>query len=310
MTIIHTELKTSFTFKAYKDLCFRIYPDNRPRNLEIAPLQKGLVLVKNGKEVVEEGAGFGVPVIKYADATLFSGDARTYLQSEKKNCAIVAKDFYLNLISTKNLRGRPITNEIYRGFHKLFQAAYLSCKPLRHIFDLTMHIINLIGMETRFVEVPPRGKITITYRCLPNQIIVNADLTALDKSGCQEILLLNEQGASTFNVYREANQMYGLREGRVGAWERVRTENAHFSDLSKTISFSLHRRNGAVLYRGWERIERRFSWAGMAYSLEPNRTRFGYSITISRQIQEEAAPSPNLKEEPPNAASKPRLEKS
>jgi len=53
--------------------------------METAPLHKGLVLVLDNNEVVEEGMGFGVPVVKYHDKTYFSSSADVSIQKKPFN---------------------------------------------------------------------------------------------------------------------------------------------------------------------------------------------------------------------------------
>ncbi|MCU0520684.1 MAG: hypothetical protein MUF84_08340 [Anaerolineae bacterium] len=48
-------------------IAFSLYSDTRPHIGKIAALQKGLVLIRDGKAVIEEGYGFGLPLIQYGD---------------------------------------------------------------------------------------------------------------------------------------------------------------------------------------------------------------------------------------------------
>jgi hypothetical protein len=53
----------------------RAYTDTRPHTGKIDELQKGLVLVVDGAEKVEEGFGFGVPIVRYGDLTYLARHA-------------------------------------------------------------------------------------------------------------------------------------------------------------------------------------------------------------------------------------------
>jgi hypothetical protein len=76
----------------------RIYTSAEPRNLKIADLQKGLILVVNGTEAVGEGTGFGLSVLLYSDETYFSGSSRLYV-SQRGDCCVVVKEFFMDRVA-------------------------------------------------------------------------------------------------------------------------------------------------------------------------------------------------------------------
>jgi hypothetical protein len=273
------KLEEPFTFKADKRIAFRLYPDNRPRNLEIATLQKGLVLVANGAELIEEGAGFGVPIAKYADRTYFSGSAEVILQKQDSSEAVVSKVFLLDCISEKQAGSVPINHGFYSFFHSAFERTYLNRKGSSPLFDWAMRLRKTLGVQTQFVTVKPRGTVAVTYRFHPDHIEVHVDLSALDRKHCREILILNKQGASFFRKYSDADGEV-LCDGQIGAWTKVKAKHAAFSDFKEQLSFSLESTGRAVLYRGREQVKDRFSWAGLSYAVNPRTSQFDYAIRI------------------------------
>lgn len=57
----------------------RLYDDTRPHVGKIAALQKGLAMVVDGRSLVEEGFGFGAPIVQVGDVTYLSRRAETAL---------------------------------------------------------------------------------------------------------------------------------------------------------------------------------------------------------------------------------------
>jgi hypothetical protein len=70
-----------FTLPLSEDLAVRLYTDTRPHVGKVARLQKGLVLVRRdrgedaGQDLVEEGFGFGLPLVEVAGQAYLSRSA-------------------------------------------------------------------------------------------------------------------------------------------------------------------------------------------------------------------------------------------
>lgn len=268
-----------YTFKADEHLSFRLYPDNRPKNLEIAELQKGLLLVFDGIELIEEGIGFGVPIVKYRDKTLFPGSAEAFLHEDNGQEAVWSKHFTLDTVSKKRVWKGPFINDMfYRQIRRIFEKAYLRDEP-KSLISKLVELRTAVGIRTDFVKVSPRGQINVTYRCSPLKIEVQVEVKDLQTYGCEQILVLNEQGGGFFQTYSDTNGTE-LKGNAIGAWQPVHAQSAALSYNEANLAFALRNSDRAALYRGREYAKGRFCWSGLTYALKPDTRQFSYTIEI------------------------------
>ena len=142
-----------------------------------------------------------------------------------------------------------------------------------------MELRDLANIKTEFVIVKPRGTVTVIYHCRPTAINVQVDFSRINLNNSVEALVLNEQGSSVFQKYADSNALT-LHGNKIGAWEIVVADNASLQSENGQISFSLQKCVGAQLFRGWEQTRKRFSWAGLSYSMPPTNGTFSYLIEI------------------------------
>jgi hypothetical protein len=276
-------LQEPYTVPLTDRLSVRLYKDCRPSCLETAALQKGLVLLLNGKELIEEGVGFGVPVVKYADKTFFSSTAEVALERSGIGYTLT-KAFTIDTVSMKKLGNSSyIDDKIYSSLRKTFQLLYLKHGRLNPLFNKVMEIRNLFNIKTEFLNVKPRGTIIVTYNCQPNKIDITADYADISLNQCQEVLLLNEQGSSIFQAYTDSSGKR-LVGNKIGAWNRVVADTAALQSSKGQLGFSLQSIDGASLFRGYEHTRKRFSWAGLSYSLKPMDGAVRYSIALNYKL--------------------------
>jgi hypothetical protein len=267
----------SFTHQMEGDLALRIYSDRRPGNLEIAGIHKAIVLLRGGVEVVEEGAGFGLPVAKYEDKTFFPGSATLTILPGSPPVAV--KTYGMDTISVKSLGGSRISDSIYQPMHGVFSRLYLGLGSLRPAFDAVIELRNTVGLRTSFETAEKRGEVEVRYTFHQDRVEIEAK-TRL-REGCEELVFLNEQGASTFRRYSEGGKT--LTDGRIGAWNRIDMGEATLSDLDERLAFTVIRPGGAGFWRGREKVKGRLSWAGLALSFsDPGEIRYTVMISANK----------------------------
>jgi len=251
----------------------KLYHDSRPNRMEIADLQKGLVLELDSKEIIGEGIGFGAPVVIYEDDVFFSKTARLVNVGPKN----ITKIFRMDSISRIDFRGHIFGGSIYKKYYDIVSRLYMETKWSQPLFRIFMALKRSLGFKTRFISVEERGSVRVQFKFIPHKILVNVDLTGLKTSRCKEILILNEQDAKSFNRFSDSN---GANQDvdQMGAWEEVKSESATLEGTG--VKFTIDRQAGVKLFRGREEVPGRLSWIGFAYSLQPTVKKFDYIIQI------------------------------
>ncbi len=242
------------------------------------------MLLLDGRELIEEGVGFGVPVVKYEDKTFFSSTADASIKKTGSDC-ILSKVYRLDTVSLKKFGGSSyIDDGFYSHLRKAFEKLYLKHQNLTPLFNKVMEVRVLANVKTEFMTVKPRGTVTVSYHCKPDALSIHADFSKIALKKCCEILVLNEQGSNIFQKYTDSSGLT-LLGNKIGAWEKVKAKQASLQNAKGQVSFSLQNGAEAVLFRGWERTRKRFSWAGLSYSMRPNKGCFNYSISLKCNLK-------------------------
>jgi hypothetical protein len=253
-----------------------LYQGTEPHYLRIANLQKGMILVYRGRELIGEGTGFGVPVVRYQNKEYFSGSS-TMQSLHKDYCTKIVKQFVLDIVSEKRFRRVKLENRITRKLRKSIEDLYQRHRHWRLL--VLNNLSESIGLQTSFVRVKPVGKVVVTYCVKPPHINVKADFKLKENDSIRKIFLLNEQSSKYFRRYCDSKGTV-LLDKHIGAWGDVETAWACVSNKSGEVGFRLWKVEDAVLHRGREFLEGTFDWVGLDYEVSPEKTCFEYDIEI------------------------------
>jgi hypothetical protein len=153
------------------------------------------------------------------------------------------------------------------------------CAAVIRFFNWLMEFREFTKIKTEFAIIEPKGEVIVNYQVKPATIDINVDFSNLALNGCEELLVLNEQGSTIFDTCLDSSGLK-LAAGRIGGWGTVTAKQALLRSSKRQVSFGVCRVSGATPIRGWERTKNRFFWAGLSYSLPPNREIFNYSIGV------------------------------
>ena len=249
-----------------------------------ARIQKGLVLFYEGKDLSEEAVGFGVPILKRGLQTIFPGEVELHRPEGSSTSRITAR-YKLNLEEKIARSGAGTINNHFLYASKNLLAALIRRLPI--IRKLLTSMSNLLrstfSLKTTYEPTDFYTYVTLTYTIEAGAGRILVELIGQDfvPGSISEIIVMNEQGAHTFDQYQETDGI--IRGGsEIGCWDEVSSADAAFISSRQKISFSLPQARGARLYRGRELIGTRLAWSGFGYSLPPSLEHFSYAITIKK----------------------------
>jgi hypothetical protein len=216
----------SLTASLPDGLELRLYADPRPHTGKVARLQKGLVLVQDGRERIEEGFGFGLPLIE-VDGQAYLSRAATVEQVGDS----LVKRYEMDTVDTPS------------GF-------------LRRKYE-PLPSIGTVVVSYTLVTSPSGTTLEADRRASRIQVV--ADFTGLTVDWNQAYVM-NEQGARVFTRYEEP----GLTvEGRdFGKWQRTDSPRGCIVAQDRSVHFCVETREPVPRYYGRERYNQ-FYWVGM-----------------------------------------------
>lgn len=258
-------------------------PEIEPGDYPSCRIQKGLVLVNEDIDLSEEGIGFAVPVLKFGHEAIFPGNACVTTEKDG-DISMVKIDFEMNLVGRMVKSSKKIESKTFYTIKEYFSWLHRKYPLLRVILvRFSNSLRRNCALETRFEKIASSGIVSIlnTVNTKKDIIHVDVDISNVKKEGCKEVYIMNELGATYFDMYRDSNGLF-LDGNVIGTWDEVFADEASFIDPIDNIAFTLEQVKGARMFRGRELVENRLAWSGLAYMLSRDIINFAYDIRIKR----------------------------
>lgn len=242
-------------------------------------IQKGLLLACGQEDLSEEGMGFGVPILKFGHEAIFPGSARIGTRRDGDK-TIVDVGYDLNLVEIMAVKGKKINNRYFYTVKEYLSWLHREYPHFRKILTRASNTLRrFLDIETRFEEVATFGRVDVRYIINADNIRIRVDTSRVKKYGCTEIMLMNEQGANYFDIYRDSNGT-ALSGNAIGTWGETFAGEASFVDPYHNLEFTLQKVAGSRMFLGRELVHGRLAWAGLAYLIPSCTDNFEYDIRI------------------------------
>jgi hypothetical protein len=246
-------------------------------------LQKGLLLVADGKLLAEEGVGFGVPILKRGVQTVFPGGMSLAWRRRGRLWEVTATYDLCLVERLAGPSGASVRSRLLYAAKDALAALHRRSPRLRGPLTVVSSTLRRsFGWVTVFEETESHVPIEVTYTIDGDTGRMDSSLTLTGlPDEVTEVVVMNEQGGHAFDLFVDSRGG-ALRESAIGTWDDVTAARAAFVGTADGALFSLGQAEGARLRRGRELVGARLAWAGFGYSLSPSMARFAYDLRIER----------------------------
>lgn len=242
-----------------------------------APMAKGLFLCERDRVYAGESAGFGAPVWKCGQRTVFPSLVSIRLLTPN----MIETVYRLNLTATWQILGIAAPRAFSTAMETI--TTIFMRQPTRQQFWLRVRDALCAVFQIRSTMTPDcsQGECRVRYAAAAQRLNVTVDAQALPRQG--ELILLNEVSGAPFNRLHIGQR---IQEGReIPAWQSCPFETM-FANPADRLGFALIIPPDAESVR-WQlacgrEIARGLNWAGFA--LTTAQRRFSYAVHFKEGI--------------------------
>jgi hypothetical protein len=248
-------------------LKLQITDEPGPDFLITTGLQKGLIMNHLKKSLVQEGLGFGVPIVRFPTESIFSNLAKVKIVDGR-----IIKNYNLNCTSQIKMGNKIVKNKVFRlGFESLVKFYMLSESLQITFLKLQQKMANQFNATCIFVDIQSIGKVSVEYQIINDSIIIKSEFNVSKKD--PKYIMANEQGADFFDLAKVNKKL--LSDKQITGW--IRSRNAMFKSKSLGLWFSIKAPTSSEMFLGREH-NNYLRWSGI--NIESKSPKFSYEIKI------------------------------
>src|SRR3990172_9832184 len=149
-------------------------PEKEKQEYPSCRIQKGPVLFHGNKDLSEEGVGFGVPILKFGQKTIFPGSGCIKVKKYADR-ADVKIDYDFNLVETIEVRGRRIESRTICKIKEYLSWLHRKYPFLRGLLTQGSIVLRrAFDIETKFEKIASAGLAGVEYNIGTDGIHISA----------------------------------------------------------------------------------------------------------------------------------------